>query len=98
MQTGLRYRERLAGILALSTYLPLAGSLEQEATAANRAISIFMAHGDSDPLIPMDRASTSRDTLEKNGYGVEWQEYPMQHSVCPEELHDVGGWLRKVLA
>ena len=97
LQTGLRHSQRLAGILALSTYLPLAETLGAEAAAANRGVPIFMAHGTEDPVIPLQRAAISRDQLRKLGYQVEWHEYPMPHAVCPEEIADVGAWLGRVL-
>jgi phospholipase/carboxylesterase len=97
LQTGLRHAERLAGILALSTYLPLHQTVEQEASAAARDVPIFMAHGVHDPLIPIERARQSRDRLRALGYPVEWREYPMAHAVCPEEIRDVGAWLARVL-
>jgi phospholipase/carboxylesterase len=98
LQTGLRHGESLAGIMALSTYVPIADVLAAEASAANRAVPIFMAHGSSDPMIPVARARPARALLEKLGYAVEWHEYPMPHSVCPEEIADLGAWLRRVLA
>jgi len=97
LQTGLRHPERLAGIMALSTYLPLASTLAAEASAANRAVSIFMAHGLHDSLIPIERARLSRDTLRTAGYDVEWHEYPMEHAVCAEEIAAIAAWLRRVL-
>lgn len=97
IQAGVRHPERLAGLLALSTYLPLADLLTAEATAANRKTPVFMAHGRWDPLIPLPRAARSRDLLVAAGYGVEWHEYPMEHAVCLEEVRDVGAWLRRVL-
>jgi phospholipase/carboxylesterase len=97
LQTGLRHPERLAGIMALSTYLPLASTLAAEASAANRAVSIFMAHGLHDSLIPVERAMLSRDALRKAGYDVEWREYPMEHAVCAEEIATIAAWLRRVL-
>ena len=97
LETGLRYPEKLAGIMALSTYLPLAAVLPHEASAANRETSIFMAHGIYDPVVPYLMGTTSRTTLQALGYDVEWHEYPMQHSVCPEEILDIGAWLRKIL-
>jgi phospholipase/carboxylesterase len=97
LHTGLRHAERLAGILALSTYLPLAGTLAAEAHAANRDVPIFMAHGTHDPLIPLAHAQRSRDRLVEAGYRVEWHEYPMAHQVCDEELRDLSAWLRRVL-
>jgi phospholipase/carboxylesterase len=97
LQTGLRYPERLAGIMALSTYLPLAAVLPQEAAPANRRTPIFMAHGLYDPVVPYLMGTTSRMTLTGLGYGVEWHEYPMPHSVCAEEVAEIGAWLRRVL-
>jgi phospholipase/carboxylesterase len=98
LQTGLRHPERLAGIMALSTYLPLASTLPAEASAANRDVPIVMAHGRQDPLIPIERALDSRDGLRKAGYSVDWHEYPMAHAVCHEEIGDIATWLRGVLA
>jgi len=98
LQTGLRHAERLAGVLALSTYLPLAATLPAEASVANRDVPIFMAHGIHDPVIPIDRAIRSRDRLTEIAYAVEWREYPMPHSVCGEEIADVSVWLRARLA
>ena len=97
LQTGLRHAERLAGILALSTYLPLEESLEKERQAANQDLPIFMAHGEYDDMIPMDRAVRSRDALQSLGYAVEWREYPMPHSVCPEEIADIAAFLLRIL-
>ena len=97
LQTALRHQDRLAGVLALSTYLPLAAQLEAERSTANRELPIFMAHGWHDPMIPIDRARHSRQALEGLGYRVEWREYPMPHSVCAEEISDISGWLAKVL-
>jgi len=97
LQTALRYGERLAGTLALSTYLPLAATLAAERSAANRDAPIFMAHGSQDPMIPVDRARASREALTQLGYAVEWHEYPMQHSVCLEEISDIAAWLTRVL-
>jgi phospholipase/carboxylesterase len=97
LQTGLRHPERLAGIMALSTYLPLASTLSAEAHPANRTVPIFMVHGTEDPLIPIERARLSRDLLVKAGYAVEWREYPMAHAVCYEEIVDIAAWLRRVV-
>ena len=97
-QAGLRHPKRLAGIMALSTYLPLAGTVEAERHAANRDLPIFMAHGTMDPMISIGRAQQSRKMLEALGYPVEWREYPMPHSVCPQEIADISAWLVKVLA
>ncbi|MGH8680095.1 MAG: alpha/beta hydrolase [Burkholderiales bacterium] len=98
LQAGLRRPERLAGIMALSTYVPIAESLQAEAHAANRDVPILMAHGVYDPIIPVAAARRSRELLQRLGYDVEWHEYPMPHSVAPQELDDIGAWLRRVLA
>jgi phospholipase/carboxylesterase len=95
--TGLRYPERLAGLLALSTYLPLAGSLAAERSEANRDLPIFMAHGRYDDLIPLERAQASRGVLEKLGYEIDWHDYPMPHSVCAPEIADISAFLSRVL-
>jgi phospholipase/carboxylesterase len=97
LHTGLRHLERLAGIMALSCYLPVADKLAAEAAAANRDVPIFMAHGSQDPIVVPERAIRSRDALEQLGYAVEWHEFRMPHSVSPEEIADVSAWLRRVL-
>lgn len=98
LQTGLRLPEKLAGVMALSTYLPLADSFAAEAAPANTKTSVFMAHGTHDPVVPYAMGSNSHDLLKKAGYAVEWHEYPMQHSVCLEEVNDIGRWLVSVLS
>ncbi|TMH32450.1 MAG: carboxylesterase [Betaproteobacteria bacterium] len=95
--TALRHAERLAGVMALSTYLPLAGTLAAERAEANRETPIFMAHGRYDDLIPMQRAQASREYLQKLGYAVEWHDYPMPHSVCAPEIADISSFLARVL-
>jgi phospholipase/carboxylesterase len=97
LQTALRHPERLAGLLALSTYLPLHASLEAERSEANRDLPVFMAHGQYDDIIPLARAEQSRRVLERLGYPVEWHVYPMPHSVCPEEIDAVSRYLAGVL-
>ena len=97
LQTGLRHPERLAGIMALSTWLPLAGALAVERHAMNRDVPIFMAHGTHDEMISLARAAQSRARLEALGYAPEWREYAMGHSVCPEEVAAIAAWLAKVL-
>lgn len=97
LHTGLRYPERLGGIMALSTYLPLADSVADERHAANVGLPIFMAHGQDDPIIPLSLAETSRSILASLGHEVEWHEYAMPHSVCPKEIGDIGAWLRRRL-
>lgn len=98
LQTGLRHREKLAGLLCLSGYLPIHATVATEAHSANRDTPIFMAHGRQDPVVTIDRAEASRDILRSLGYTVEWHEYMMPHSVCAEEVADIGAWLRRVLA
>jgi phospholipase/carboxylesterase len=93
LHTGLRYMQPLAGILALSSYVPLAENLATDAAPANRKVSIMMAHGMQDPVVPVKFALQSRDLLEQLGYDVSWHSYPMQHAVCPEEIGDVRDWL-----
>ena len=95
LQTGLRYKQALAGILALSTYLPLAASLEAEASNANRNIPIFMVHGEQDTVIPITIAENSLKELERLGYKADWREYPIPHSVSMEEIENIGGWLKQ---
>jgi phospholipase/carboxylesterase len=97
LQTALRHPERLAGVLALSTYLPLSATLQAERSAANHDLPIFMAHGRYDDIIPLERAQQSKDILERLGYKVEWHVYPMPHSVCPDELGHIAQFLRQVL-
>jgi phospholipase/carboxylesterase len=97
LHTGLRYPERLAGIMVLSAYLLLPDRLATEATEANRKTPIFQAHGLHDPMVQLDYGQRSRALLEENGYTVEWHEYPMPHSVCPEEIRDIGQWLLRIL-
>lgn len=94
---GLRHPERLAGILALSTYLPLEESLAAEAHPANAAVPILMAHGRFDPLVPLALGQSARDRLLARGYDVDWRTYPMPHSLCPPEIADIRAWLLKVL-
>jgi phospholipase/carboxylesterase len=98
LHTGVRHPERIAGIMALSCYLPLADKLAAEAEAANRDVPIFMAHGTQDPIVALERATRSRDALQREGYPVVWHEYRMPHSVCAEEIAAISGWLRRVLA
>jgi phospholipase/carboxylesterase len=97
LQTALRHRERLAGVLALSTYLPLNATLEAERSAANRDLPIFMAHGQYDDIIPLARAEQSRRMLEKLAYPVEWHTYAMPHSLCPQEIEDICAFLGRIL-
>jgi phospholipase/carboxylesterase len=90
---GIRYAQRLGGIIALSTYLPMAEKTDAEASATNRAIAIFMAHGTLDPTIPHALGEMSRDYLKQRGYAVDWHAYPMAHQVCMEEIADLRHWM-----
>ncbi|MBB5368042.1 MULTISPECIES: alpha/beta hydrolase [unclassified Janthinobacterium] len=98
LQTGLRHPEKLAGLMCLSGYLPLADKTAAERTPASLDTPIFMAHGTADPVVQIPRAEQSRDLLTGLGYKVEWHAYRMQHSLCQEEIDDIGAWLKKVLA
>ena len=98
LHTGLRHPAKLAGIIALSGYLPLAGSVATERSAANKDTPIFMAHGTMDPMIALDRAEASRDALVALGCKVQWHTYQMPHSVHPSEIADIGRFLKTVLA
>ncbi len=90
---GVRHAQKLGGIVALSTYLPLAEKTAAEADAVNRAIPIFQAHGSVDPIVPQTLGAMSRDHLQRLGYAVEWHSYPMAHQVCAEEIADLRRWL-----
>jgi phospholipase/carboxylesterase len=98
LHVGLRYPERLAGILALSCYLPLASTLDTELSPANRAVPIFWAHGLHDPMLPLAMAEQGREQLAALGYQIDWHQYPIPHSVSAEEIADVARWLERVLA
>lgn len=98
LHTALRHPQRLAGALILSSYLALPDRLPREVSAANRDLPIFMAHGSVDNIVPETLARKSEATLRDLGYAVEWHGYAMAHSVCPEEIADIGNWLRRVLA
>ena len=97
LQTGLRQPKRLAGIMSLSAYLPLAATVTKERNAANNDVPIFLGHGTTDNIVPLPLGAASRDQLIKLGYDVDWHQYPMPHSVCPEELDDISAWLTRVL-
>ena len=98
LHVGLRHPDRLAGILALSCYLPLANTLDTELSPANRDVPIFWAHGLHDPMIPQAMAELGRAQLGELGYQIDWHQYPIPHSVSAEEIADVARWLERVLA
>ena len=98
LHAALRHPARLAGALILSSYLALGAALPKEAAAANRDLPIFMAHGSMDNIVAESLARDSKTLLTEMGYRVEWHDYAMAHSVCPEEIMDIGIWLRTVLA
>lgn len=93
LHTGLTSREKLAGILALSTYLPTADTLAEDASQTNRNTPILMAHGTMDPMIPIGHAIRTRQGLTRLGYRISWHEYPMMHGLCVEEIQDIRSWL-----
>jgi phospholipase/carboxylesterase len=95
--TGLRHPERLGGLVGMSGYLPLAATLPGERSALNADVPVFLAHGRSDPVVPFAAGAATRDTLRALGYPVEWHEYPMQHSVCMDEIRDLQHFLAKAL-
>jgi len=97
LYTGLRYPERLAGIMALSCYLPLPGNLAKERAPANEGAAIFQAHGLADPMIPIALGLHSRDLLKAMGFALEWHQYAMAHSVCQQEIADIREFLFRVL-
>jgi phospholipase/carboxylesterase len=97
LQTGLRQPQPLAGLVALSCYLPLADTFEAERAAASAQVPIFLAHGNADPIVPVARGAASRDRLTALGHPVQWHEYPMPHSVCAEEIRDIAAFLQAVL-
>ncbi|HEY7652871.1 MAG TPA: alpha/beta hydrolase-fold protein [Methylomirabilota bacterium] len=97
LHVALRYPERLAGILALSCFLPLGSTLAAEASPANGDVPIFWAHGVHDPMVPLAMAEQGREQVGSLGYRIEWHQYPIPHSVCAEEIADVARWLGRVL-
>jgi phospholipase/carboxylesterase len=97
LHTGLRYDDKLAGIMALSTYLPTIDQLANERSQANREIPVFMAHGTSDPLIGIENAVRTHKALSRLGYHVRWREYPVAHTVCFEEIQDIRSWILDIL-
>ena len=98
LQLGLQFPERLAGIMALSTYVHDHERVAERVSFASIDMPIFMAHGQMDPMIPITRAITSREALTALNYQVEWREYGMGHQVCPEEIHDIAAWLNRIFS
>ncbi|MEE4164252.1 MAG: alpha/beta fold hydrolase [Woeseiaceae bacterium] len=102
LHAGLRYATPVAGLMLLSTYLPVPGAFEAEVArnedSQPRSVPIFMAHGTFDPLLPYQLGVTTKQTVESAGYGIEWHEYPMAHGVCPEEIADIRAFLRRIYA
>lgn len=96
--TALTHDQPLAGVIALSTYIPAPALLDTEASEANRGVPIFAGHGDEDDVVSLDLGIRARDFLAQRGYRIEWHEYPMPHSICLEEVQDVGRWLKDRLA
>ena len=94
---GPRWPERLGGVMALSTYLPLAATLAAEAHPANAAVPVFMAHGSVDPVVPLAAGEASRERLRALGYDVDWRSYPMPHSLCAQEVEDLREFLLRAL-
>lgn len=98
LMVGLRHAEKLAGIVGMSGYLPLADKTAAERSAASQGVPIFLGHGTRDDVVVLPRAAASRDALKAMGYTVDWHDYPMAHSVCPQEISDLESWLQRVLA
>jgi len=97
LHIGLRYPKRLAGLICLSGYLPLADQSPTHWQAANRDTPIFIGHGTQDPVVILDRGQATKDQLVANGYAVQWHTYPMPHSVCPEEVTDIARFIHETL-
>lgn len=97
LHTGLRYPKRLAALIGLSGYLPIADQAATERHPANQETPIFMAHGTQDPVVPIQRGQDSHQALEALGYQVQWHTYPMPHAVCPQEIHDISVFMRQVI-
>jgi phospholipase/carboxylesterase len=97
LHTALRYEKPLAGLLALSTYLPTVDFLAAERSDANRHIPILMAHGKHDPMIPIINAENTREALTRLGYTIQWHTYPMEHQVCTEEIEAIRNWMLEIM-
>lgn len=97
LHAGLHYEKKLAGILAMSMHLPTVVQSAAAFSSAAKQVPIMMAHGQSDPVIPLSKALATRQALDDLGYAVDWHEYPMPHAVCAEEIEDIRSWLIKIL-
>lgn len=97
LQTGLRLKEKLAGMICLSGYAPIASTIESERQSANQNTPIFMAHGTQDPMVQLSRAEATHALLTELGYHIDWHTYPMPHAVCAEEVEAIGDFLKRVL-
>ncbi|WP_420427805.1 alpha/beta hydrolase [Algiphilus sp.] len=97
LHTGLRHPQRLAGVLGLSTYLPLEQRLAEEISTANRDVPILLCHGSQDPMLPIQLGQHSCEALRQWGYAPQWRDYPMQHQVCLEEIQDISAWMQPLL-
>lgn len=97
LHTGLQYEKQLAGILAMSMHLPTIADTASTFSSAAKQVPIMMAHGQTDPVIPLPKALATRQALSDLGYAVDWHDYPMPHSVCAEEIEDIRSWLLKIL-
>jgi phospholipase/carboxylesterase len=97
LEAGLRFPEPLAGVMALSTYVPIQNNFPSAAKSGNADVSVFYGHGDYDPVIPMAQADASQKFLTQAGYQINWKRYPMEHSVCPQEIGDIKDWLLSIL-
>ena len=97
LHAGLHYEKKLAGILAMSMHLPTVAQSAAAFSPAAKQVPIMMAHGQSDPVIPLSKALATRQALSDLGYAVDWHDYPMPHSVCAEEIEDIRTWLLRVL-
>jgi len=98
LHTALRHPEKLGGIIGLSGYIPLIGTLESERNPVNQSTPIFLAHGKVDQVVPFERAQIALRKLKSLGYEVEWHEYQMMHTMTMPEIHDISAWLNRVLA
>ena len=97
LHTALRYEKKLAGIIALSSFLPTASSTADERAPVNADTPVFMGHGSADPMVPIGSGIEARQELTRLKYDISWQDYPIPHSVCPEEIEDIRNWLVNVL-